>query len=279
MAVDITSSGEVSSDFSLSKTNKKSWVKLSDDLYFYERETVSSVSGSDVSSKSSVCKFVNKKSLLELLSLDAFNTGELEILRKNPSICYMTKEQKEEYGRIGPLQYEEKYPRYGSIEDIKSLIHSGLYDPDGFVVINFSTCLFEAIDGTILPYPIEFNYLQGIGSDVYDLRRMLEHLKTLDGITFLPGPDDKYRKLTSEELTKISSIPYYNADYESGRTHQICFSLLLSFDAMSALTKSIIGSSKKKREISDNEICRRILSDDLLGLDQFKYDHTDGFRP
>jgi hypothetical protein len=75
----------------------------------------------------------------------------------------------------------------------------------------------DAITGKILPKAIFFNYINGnIDNEYYDLKKLLNHLKTFDNIKF-------YNNTYNKELEKqeIIDIPYYNA--ENGKDKYINF--------------------------------------------------------
>lgn len=148
------------------------------------------------------------------------NLGQKEKIRTKIPVPWMYNEvgsvigiSKEVYQNVisGKIHVSEIYDNY----------EEGIYDPERFeyCLTNHGSYELATLDGTPIPLPKSFNYING---GITDLRFNLDAL-----LKYILAHPEKFIPYYDHDKIEITEIPYYNADDDTGN-FQITFNYLLS---------------------------------------------------
>lgn len=118
------------------------------------------------------------------------------------------------------------------------------YSDDKYILVlwNWGSYKVADLNYKFISIPINFGYIGAcVDNERYNLNKLLEKLKNDECV------------LHREEL-EITKIPYYNCDYEVGKTKSIEFDYLLSDDIYNEIMNMNMDTYEMKQYILDNII-------------------------
>lgn len=131
------------------------------------------------------------------------------------------------------------------LKDIDDFMNNEKYI---LVLWNWMSNKIADLNYNFISIPISFGYIDGaVDNFYYDLNKLLNKLK-------------KDPNVCNKENLKISDIPYYNCDYEDGRTKSIEFKYLLPYDIYDEIMSKNLASNTIRnyilKEVIGAEECR-----------------------
>lgn len=140
--------------------------------------------------------------------------GHIENIVKAPRMY----EKKAIVAAIDKNNYQKVMNGDMYIADVIEYLKNIDYSEDKYILVlwNWLSDKIADLNYNFISIPIHLGYINGfVDNSKYDLNQLLEKLKSDE-------------RVCHKENLKITDIPYYNRDYEEGRTKQIEFLYLLT---------------------------------------------------
>lgn len=141
---------------------------------------------------------------------------------------------------------------------------------ENFVIADYSTHMLSDWKGRPHPQAVIFTYIENrMSESTHDLRAVAAHLLNRKDVTVFKEMHERGNIEATSVKDALFSIPHYNA--EEGRTTSVQFIWSpghAEYEKLMASAKKSIKASKYK--ISPSTLREIVLSQDLLGIDQFK---------